>query len=130
MSGETRAHRRIRRAAESRGYQLVTLEWQPWHDAGEKAGIGGGWFGTLDRDYLPNTWPGNEIVGLSVEEVLWSIDHFLKPPESCECPRPEYAGIYPPTPQWEHDEGCRWRIRYWLPWWGPRPTPHNRKERP
>ena len=117
MSGETRARRRIRRAVEARGYQLVRLDYEPWHDAGEKAGIGGGWYGELDRPFLPNTWPGNDICGLSVEEVLWSIDHFVRPPEECGCPQPEYVGIYPPSPMWEHTATCRYRIAYWLKWW-------------
>lgn len=117
LTRETRARRRIRKAIESRGYRLVSLDYEPWYDAGEKAGIGGGWYGTLDRNYLPGSHPGNDICGLSVEEVLWSIDHYVKPPEPCDCPSPTYSGVYPPSPMWEHSKGCRWFIRYWLAWW-------------
>lgn len=113
---ETRARRRIRQAVESRGYKLVTLDYEPCYDAGEKSGLGGGWYGTLDRDYLPNTWPGNDIMGLSVDEVLCWIDEFVAPPEPCDCPEaPSSRVSWGPT--WQHVEACRWRINYWLRWW-------------
>lgn len=38
---ESRARRRIREAVESRGYRLVSLEWEPWsNDAAEAAARG------------------------------------------------------------------------------------------
>lgn len=74
---ETRARRRIRQAVEEKGYRLVSLEWEPWSNGGEKSGICGGWYGELDPKYAPNDWPGNEIMGLSVDEVLDWIEEFV-----------------------------------------------------
>ena len=107
---------------ESRGYTLTELYWEPWYDAGEKSGIGGGWFGTTDRPYAANTYPGNEIMGLSVEEALAWVDVFVKPPDPCACERPSFydpARTLKGQPQGltMHDPDCRWHIRYRLPWW-------------
>ena len=118
---ETRARRRIRLAVESRGYRLIELRWEPWHDGGEKSGTCGGWLGRLDRPYEKNAWPGDEIMGLCVEQTLAWIDTFVAPPESCDCglshspliqlrDAPE-TGLHVPS--------CRWHIRYRLPWWRP-----------
>lgn len=46
---ESRARRRIRQAVESRGYALVSLDYEPWYNAGEMCGIGGEWSCRLDR---------------------------------------------------------------------------------
>lgn len=118
---ETRARRRIRKAVESRGYSLVSLEWEPWYDAGEMAGIGGGWYGELDRPFVPNTRPGNDIMGLSVEEVIGCIDHQVAPPEPCGCPEPDDFYMTAREPCHRHRAGCKWRLDYWFPWWGPKP---------
>lgn len=119
MTTETRARRRIRLAVESRGYQLTSLEWEPWSMGGEKEGICGGWHGTTDRPYMRNSYPGDEIMGLSVEEVLAWVDAFIDPPESCECDGPRFP--MNPTKgkprRGRHDPDCKWYIRYHLPWW-------------
>lgn len=115
---ETRARRRIRLAVESRGYKLVSLEWEPWSNGGEKSGICGGWFGLLDRSYEPNTFPGNEIMGLSTDEVVAWVDEFVPPPEPCECPPIGYPGAFQSMePLWRHKPECRWHLRYWMRWW-------------
>jgi hypothetical protein len=118
---ETRARRRIRKAVEARGFRLVSLEYEPWYDAGEKAGIGGGWYGEMDRSVAPNIHPGNDIMGLSVEEVVANVDHHVPPPEPCECPEPEGFYLTQREPCHRHLPGCKWRLNYWLPWWGPKP---------
>jgi hypothetical protein len=120
-ASETRARRRIRLAVESRGYQLASLKWEPWYLGGEKEGICGGWYGTTDRPHMANTWPGDEIMGLSVEEVLAWIDQFVHPPEPCECTA-THSPINPIRDDPEtglHVLTCRWHIRYRLPWWEP-----------
>lgn len=119
---ETRARRRIRQAVESRGYKLTALEWEPWSDGGDKSGICGGWFGTVDRPYRRNEWPGDEIMGLSVEETLAWIDEFIDPPEPCACPELDLLDhpLRALNPTWMHSGHCRWHIRYWLRWWGDR----------
>jgi hypothetical protein len=116
---ETRARRRIRLAVESRGYKLTSLEWEPWYPGGEKEGICGGWSGTVDRPYMENTWPGDDIQGLSVEEVLAWIDEFIKPPEPCACTCTHYPlNPIKGDPQTGlHVPECRWHIRYRMPWW-------------
>jgi hypothetical protein len=116
---ETRARRRIRLAVESRGYQLASLEWEPPYVGGEMEGWCGGWLGTTDPKHLPNCWPGDEIMGLSVEQVLAWVDTFVKPPESCECTA-THSPMIPlrDDPQTGlHVPSCRWHIRYRLPWW-------------
>lgn len=114
---ESRARRRIRRAVESRGYNLVSLEYEPWYDAGEKAGIGGGWFGQLDRPYAENTFPGDEIMGLSVDETVAWVDEFVSPPELCECPNRLAHPLLAQSPMWCHEPDCRWHLRYQFRWW-------------
>ena len=121
---ETRTRRRIRRAVESRGYNVISMEWEPWYDAGEKSGIGGGWTVLTDAPWFPNTNYGDEVWGLSVDEVLADIDWMLRPTEPCECvPEGEhvphrlgsrYQGM-PETPI--HAPECRWHIAYRLSWW-------------
>ena len=118
---ETRARRRIRNAVESRGYAVESLEWEPWYDGGEMNGLGGGWTLILDRNYVPNTTPGNDLYGYSVEEVLAYIDYWLRPIESCACnlqhdPMTACRLIEDPEKP-THDTECRWHIRYRLPWW-------------
>jgi hypothetical protein len=80
---ETKARRRIRLAVESRGFTLESLEWEPAYNAGEMMGAGGGWYGTTMEQIWPNTFPGNDFGGLSVDEVLAEIDASLAPPEPC-----------------------------------------------
>lgn len=118
---ETRARRRIRKAVESRGYGILNLEWESWYETGE--GPGGGWSMILDRDYLPNTRPGNDMYALSVEELLAEIDYWLKPDGDCGCDRTHSAGgaarlINDPKKP-THGADCEWHIRYRLPWWTP-----------
>lgn len=114
---ETRARRRIRLAVESRGYQLVRLDWEPWYNAGEKSGIGGGWYGEMDRHVRANMHPSNDIMGLSVDETVAHIDHFVDAPEPCDCPNPDDFWLTSQTPVFRHQPGCKWRLRYWLSWW-------------
>ena len=100
------------------------MDWEPWYDAGEMSGIGGGWTVLTDAPLHTNTNYGDEVAGLSVEEVLADIDWSLHPTEPCDCieegerivPRlgSRYQGM-PETPI--HLPGCRWRIDYRLPWW-------------
>lgn len=124
MSGatkESRARRRIRAAVESRGYTIVSLEYEPWYNAGEMCGIGGGWSVELDRPYLERCWPGNELEGLSVEEVLAAVDYWLKPSEPCDCDRrhdPISACRIKGDPKKPtHGPECPHHIKYRLPWW-------------
>jgi len=111
---ETRARRRIREAVESRGYAVERLEWEPGYDSG-------GWTLILDRDYVPNSSPGNDLYGYNVEEVLASIDYWLRPTEPCTCdlkhdPLTACRLLEDPEKP-THDTECRWHIRYRLPWW-------------
>lgn len=84
-------------------------------------GLAGGWSLTLDRDYLPNTHPGNDMYGLSVEELLAQIDYWLEPEGDCPCDRTHSADMAariindPQKPT--HGPECEWHIRYRLPWW-------------
>lgn len=116
---ETLRRRRIRQAVESRGYQIKEITWEHWHNAGEKSGMGGGWTVIVDRPYIENSVPGDDLFGLSVEEVLADIDYWLKPPELCSCDlnhsanRPLIDDPQKPT----HSPDCRWHISYKLPWW-------------
>jgi hypothetical protein len=120
---ETKARRRIRQAVESRGFKLVSLTWEPWSNGGEKSGICGGWFGELDRQTHP--FPDAEIMGLSVDETVCWVDEFVPTPEPCDCDPPTYPGpLQSSEPTFMHEEGCPWRLRYWLRWWGPKPS-HN-----
>lgn len=118
---ESRARRRIRKAVESRGYAVTSMEYEPWYDAGEKCGIGGGWSILLDRPFLENTWPGDDLFGLSVEEVLAGIDYWLPPPAPCDCDRKHDPMMAcrligdPKKPT--HGSECPHHIKYHLPWW-------------
>lgn len=129
---ETRARRRIRQAVESRGYSVQKLTWESWYDGGEMSGICGGWDLYLDRDYLPNTFPGNQLGALAVDELLAQIDYWLKPDGPCDCDRSHSADMAsriindPQKPT--HGPECRWHIRYRLPWWPSTETP-ERNER-
>jgi len=112
---------RIRKAVESRGYQIESLTWEPIYNAGEMSGLAGGWELIVDRPYLPNTIPGDDIYGLSVDELLACIDYDLKPPEPCACDRkhhPLIAASVKGDPQKPtHGPECRWHIPYRLRWW-------------
>ena len=118
---ETRARRRIRQAVESRGYAVATLDWESIYNAGEMMGLAGGWGLTLDRDYLPNTSPGNDLGALSVEELLAQIDYWLKPDGPCECDRSHSAdraaALINDPQKPTHGPECRWYIPYRLRWW-------------
>lgn len=74
---ETRARKRIRKAVESRGYGVMSLTWEPWYDGGEMSGTCGGWKLILDRDYIMDVFPGNDLYALKVEEMLAQIDYWL-----------------------------------------------------
>ncbi len=118
-STETRSRRRIRLAVESRGHQLATLSWTPWGPASEMGGPEGGWYGTTTKPYESSTWPGNEIMGLSTEEVLAWIDAFMQPSEPCDCPprRLTWVPLKGDPDEPLHRPGCRWHISYRLRWW-------------
>jgi len=125
---ETRTRRRIRLAVESRGYKVLEMEWEPWGACGEKEGIGGGWTVLTDAPWWPNTNYGDEVMGLSVEEVLADIDWQIRPAEPCDCPeaaQPAHrlGSRYRGMPEWPiHRRECRWFIDYRLSWWQERPT--------
>lgn len=73
---ETRARRRIRKAIEERGYTLTSLVWEPWRPGSEMEGMDGGWYGEVEpSDGLFM----NHVMGLSVDEVLESIEQLLPP---------------------------------------------------
>lgn len=124
---ETRARRRIRKAVENRGFKVLSMEWEPWYNAGEMSGLAGGWSVETDRPWEPNCNYGSEAYGLSVEEVLACIDYFFTPNEPCSC----YSGERPDRMPMNllkgeaegvlHKAECRWHIEYHLPWWT-RPT--------
>lgn len=118
---ETRARKRIREAVESRGYRIESIEWEPIYMGGEKEGACGGWTVILDRRFLENTFPGDDLYGLSVEEVLAGIDYWLQPERPCPCDRRHSAMTAarlindPDKPT--HDASCAWHIPYRLRWW-------------
>lgn len=116
---ETRARRRIREAVESRGYAIESIDYEAPYNAGEKCGLGGGWSIELDRPYLENTFPGNELYGLSVDEVLASIDYWLPPSDPCDCDRNHDPMMVlkgdPKKPT--HGPECPHHIKYHLRWW-------------
>uniref|UniRef100_UPI001A7E0D39 hypothetical protein n=1 Tax=Mycobacteroides abscessus TaxID=36809 RepID=UPI001A7E0D39 len=58
---ETRARRRIREAVESRGYAIESIDYEPIYNAGEMAGLAGGWWVELDRPFLERCFPGNDL---------------------------------------------------------------------
>jgi len=125
---ESRARRRIRKAVESRGHSVLEMDYEPWYNAGEMAGIGGGWTVLTDAPLRPNTNYGDEVMGLSVEEVLADIDWWFSPPEPCDCYPDDREGRHPAhgikgDPRHPlHEPSCRWFIRYHLAWW-PRVLP-------
>lgn len=119
---ESRQRKRIRAAVESRGFRVDTLTWEHHYPGGEKSGICGGWSLTVDRNFLANTYPGNDLYGLSADELLAEVDYWLQPPESCDCDRTHSAiaaaSVLGDPEQPTHRVGCRWHLRYRLPWWG------------
>lgn len=118
---ETRRQRRIRDAVELRGYQAKEITWEPWGPAAEKSGITGGWTVIVDRPYLERSYPGDDLFGLSVDEVLADIDYWLKPPEPCHCDLDHSAlrasSLINDPEKPTHSGNCPWYIRYRLPWW-------------
>jgi hypothetical protein len=118
---ETRARRRIRHAVKSRGYTIESIDYEHWYNAGEKCGIGGGWTVVLDRDFLENTTPGNDLMALSVDEMLAEVDYWLRPEGECGCDREHHAALAanvkgdPQKPT--HSPECPYHIKYRLPWW-------------
>jgi len=75
---ESRAHRKIRQAVEAKGYSLVELTWEPWQAAGEKEGIGGGWWGRVEPDPSPPGSSGLDwIGGLSWQECVAFVEDFI-----------------------------------------------------
>lgn len=119
---ETKARRRIRKAIESRGFTLESLDYEAPYDAGEMMGYGGGWYGSTVEQIWPNTMPGNEFGGLNVEDALADIDWSMTPPEPCACDRPPMFNPRGGVKGWPsqvamHDAECRWFIRYRLTWW-------------
>lgn len=125
MTGETRARQRIREAVETRGCRVLNIEWEPWGQAAEKEGIPGGWTVLTDAPLKPNTNYGDEVCGLSVEEVLADIDWTLRPTEPCVCypndrDRHPLVSIVGDPEHPLHEPTCRWYIAYQLRWWSPR----------
>lgn len=122
---ETRTRRRIRKAVVSRGYAIKELEWEPVYNAGEMCGLAGGWYLQVDRPYVERTFPGDELGGLSAEELLADIDHDLRPAEPCECDRDHHAvmraGRINDPQKTTHDADCKWHIPYKLRWWKDKP---------
>lgn len=59
---ETRARRKIRRAAEARGLVVDFIEWQPISAGPEMSGAAGGWYVQFD--------PDGHALGLNLDEVL------------------------------------------------------------
>lgn len=120
---ETRTRKRIRRAVESRGFRIQSIEWEPVYSGAEKEGLGGGWSVIVDPRYAANTYPGNDVCGLSVEEVLADIDWSLRPTEACDCHPDDRTRRHPLVPikgdpeHPLHEPSCRWYIAYRLRWW-------------
>lgn len=118
---ETRARRRIRNAVESRGYSVLEMEYEAPYDAGEMMGYGGGWLIELDRPYLTNTWPGDDLWGFNVDEVLAAVDYWLPPTEPCGCDRKHdpiaAARIKGDPKRPTHGPECDHHIKYRLRWW-------------
>lgn len=61
----TRARDRIQRQAESQGWIVTRIEWEPLGIVMEKAGLEGGWSVDLERDGK-DEWAG----GYNVEQVI------------------------------------------------------------
>lgn len=108
---ETRARRRIRRAVESRGRTLRTLEWEQPYMGGEMEGVCGGWWGTTDDERYP------EVMGLNVDDVIACVDSWLVPTEGCLCRSPERPPMLSAEPGWCHEPTCKWHLPYHLRWW-------------
>lgn len=113
---ETRARRRIRQAVESRGFKLVTLDWEPVSAGSEMGGSCGGWYGRVDRPTDDHTWPSNEVMGLNVDSVIAWVDCFFPTPEPCDCTS-GVSPFYSHEPVSMHDPDCKWHLDYWMPWW-------------
>lgn len=121
--GETRTRSRIRRAVESRGYEVAELTYERPYYGGEFEGTCGGWWLWLDRDHTPNAHPGNDLMAVTADELLAYIDYQLKPTEPCECPTRSHHPLIrlKGDPQGTlHEPGCRWHIAYRLYWWADR----------
>lgn len=118
---ESRTRRRIRKAVESRGYAIESIDYEAPYDAGEMCGYGGGWSIELDRPYVENTWPGNDLWGYSVDELLAHIDYWLAPVEPCDCDRshdPMTACRIKGDPKKPtHGPECPHHLNYTLRWW-------------
>ncbi len=120
---ESRRRRRIREAVESRGHKVIEMNYEAWYDGGEMSGICGGWTVLTNAPLKPNTNYGDEVGGLSVEEVLADIDWWYPPAEPCDCYPDDRKGRHPAhnlrdEPERPlHEPTCRWFIRYRLPWW-------------
>lgn len=119
----TRTRKRITKAVESRGYSVESMEYEAPYYAGEMSGYAGGWTVVLDRPYLPNTSPGDEFFGFSVDEVLAEIDYWLRPTEPCPCDREhnamQAARLKNDPQRPTHDPTCSFHIAYRLRWWKP-----------
>lgn len=118
----SRQRTRIKKAVESRGFHVKELDWEPL--AGDVGDMGnpGGWSLVVDRPYAERTIPGDDLYGLSVEELLAGIDYSLQPARRCACPsgRPGRHPLItlkgdPQEPL--HARTCVWFIEYRLPWW-------------
>ena len=120
---ETRTRRRIREAIKSRGHNVISMEWEPIYNGGEMSGLSGGWTVLTDAPWRPNTNYGDEVCGLSVDDVLADVDWWFRPPEPCGCYQGDRPYRHPrggtkDDPQRPlHEPTCRWFIRYHLPWW-------------
>lgn len=121
MSGQ---RERIRKAVESRGFAVKSLTWEPIYSGGEMDGLCGGWALIVDRRYNDYTYPGNDLYGLSVDELLADIDWTLPHPP-CDCANESDENPYrhplvpvlgdPQRPL--HRADCPSHIRYRLRWW-------------
>lgn len=118
---ESRARARIRKAVESRGFAVEDLEYEAPYYAGEMSGLAGGWALTLDRPYLERTFPGDDLYGFNVDELLATVDYWLPPSEPCDCDRahdPIAAARVKGDPKKPtHHVSCRFHLKYRLRWW-------------
>lgn len=121
-AAESRTRRRIRKAVETRGYSVLSMEYEAAYSAGEKMGMGGGWTVLTDAPLLPNTNSGDDFIGLNVEEVLADIDWDGGRKRPCDC-YPEDCDRHPLVPikgdpeHPLHEPDCVHHIAYRLPWW-------------
>lgn len=120
---ESRARQRIRKAVESRGFKVLSMDWEPWGQAMEMSGVQGGWMVITDHPLIPHTNYGDEVCGLSVEEVLADIDYQFAPTEPCGCYPENRQNTHPlirlkGDPERPlHEPTCQWFIDYWMHWW-------------